>query len=111
MKITMNMDVSRQTGATYVQEQRQAEKANKPETEKKSVELSLSEEQSRKATLTDAEVQCAIENILASESGIYDVQQAEQMVAEVNKRILANADDAVLTQANQTPPMVAELTQ
>lgn len=111
MKITMNMDVSRQTGATYTQENKLVNKNNQVDSSQKTVEVSLSEEQVRKSVVTDEELQCAIENVISSESGIYDVQQAEKMIDEVNKKILANANEAVLSQANQTPPMVTELTQ
>lgn len=111
MKITMNMDVTRQTGATYTQDYKQVSSNAKADATEKAVEVSLSEEQIRKSVVTDEELQCAIENVLSSESGIYDVQQAEKMVAEANKKILENANEAVLSQANQTPPVVAELTQ
>lgn len=111
MKITMNMDVTRQTGATYTQEQKLVNNNVKMDSTEQTVEVSLSESQVRKSVVTEEELQCAIENIISSESGIYDVQQAEKMVAEANKKILENANDAVLSQANQTPPMVTELIQ
>lgn len=111
MKITMNMDVSRQTGASYTQENKSVNKNTQTTSTEKTVEVSLSEEQIRKSVVTEEELQCAIENVMSLESGIYDVQQAEKMIADANRKILANANEAVLSQANQTPPMVTELTQ
>lgn len=111
MKITTNMDVNKQIGATYIQDNKPVNKNEKADMPEKAVEVSLSDEQKRSVTLSDEELQCAIENILVSQSSVYDVQQAEKMIAEVNRNILANANEAVLAQANQTPAMVTELTQ
>ena len=51
----------------------------------------------------------AWENILSASSSITDVSKAEEMVREANRRILENADDAVLAQASQTAQITAEL--
>lgn len=110
MKITTNMDVNKQTGAAYLSDNKSAIKNEKPQAFEKAVEVSLSEEQ-KYSTLSEDEFQCALENLLVSQSDLYDVQQAEEMIAGVNRNILANANEAVLAQANQTPVMVAELTQ
>ena len=40
-----------------------------------------------------------------------DVEQANAMIQAANKNILANANDAVLAQANQTTQMVTELSK
>lgn len=110
MKITTNMDVNKQTGATYTADNKLVNKNEKNEAAEKAVEVSISTEQ-RYNSLSDEELQCALENLLGSQSSLYDVQQAEEMIAGVNRNILANANEAVLAQANQTPAMVAELTQ
>lgn len=111
MKITTNMDVNKQTGATYLTESKAVNKNEKADRPEKAVEVSLSAEQSRSTVLSDEELQCALENLLVSQNNVYDVQQAEKMITEANRNILANANEAVLAQANQTPPMVTELTQ
>lgn len=110
MKITTNMDVNKQIGAAYVSDNKAAMKNEKVDTQEKAAELSLSTEQNGRTVLTDEELQCALENLLVSQNNVYDVQQAEQMIAEVNRNILENANEAVLAQANQTPAMVVELT-
>ena len=38
-----------------------------------------------------------------------DISKAEEMIRESNRRILDQASDAVLTQANQTVPVTSEL--
>lgn len=113
MRIANNVDVSKQQDVRYTQDT-QSEIQNrsvKQDASDKAVELSLSAGQGRKAVLTDEELQCALENVMASQSSVYDVQQPEKMIAEANRNILKNAADSVLAQANQTPPMVTELTQ
>lgn len=110
MKITTNMDVNKQIGAAYVSDNKAATKKEKADVQEKAVEVSLSTEQNGRTVLTDEELQCALENLLVSQNNVYDVQQAEQMIAEANRNILANANDSVLAQANQTPVMVTELT-
>lgn len=115
MKITNNMDVNKpldvNAKAAQVNQQKEQSKKTVSQTPKRVIEVSLTAEQDRKKVLSDEELKCAIENIISSQSGIYDVQQADEMIREANKRILANSGDAVLAQANQTPPMVTELTQ
>ncbi|MBQ6996345.1 MAG: hypothetical protein IJN64_17955 [Lachnospiraceae bacterium] len=110
MKITTNMDVNKQIGAAYVSDNKAVMKREKNDTPEKVVEVSLSTEQRNRTVLSDEELQCALENLLVSQNNVYDVQQAEQMIAKVNRNILANANEAVLAQANQTPAMVVELT-
>ena len=44
----------------------------------------------------------ALENINAASSLAADVAKAEEMIREANRRILAQSDDSVLAQANQT---------
>ena len=111
MKITTNMDVNTQKGVLQAQENKPVNKNEKANTPEKAVEVSFSSETNRNKVLSDEELQCAIENVLASQSSVYDVEQAEKMIAEANRNILANSNEAVLSQANQTPPMVTELTQ
>ena len=53
--------------------------------------------------------EAALENILAASSSISDVSKAEEMIREANKRILEQAGDSVLTQANQTVEVTSEL--
>lgn len=51
----------------------------------------------------------AMENILSASSSITDVSKAEEMIREANRRILEQADDSVLSQANQTVEVTSEL--
>lgn len=111
MKITTNREVNRQIGATYTTDNKYVNKNEKAVIEERTVEVSLSTEQGSNVVRSDEGLQCALENLLVSQSSVYDVQQAEEMIAKVNRNILANADEAVLAQANQTPVMVIELTQ
>ena len=65
---------------------------------------------SLKLTVKPGDTQeAALENILAASSSITDVSKAEEMIREANKRILEQADDAVLAQANQTVEVTSEL--
>lgn len=113
MIISNKLDVTKQPEIAYTPENTtaKAKEAEKPSVPNRVVEVSLSAEQERKAVLSDEELQCAIENVLSAQSSVYDVAQAEEMIAQANRRILEQADEAVLAQANQTPPMVSELTQ
>lgn len=110
MKIAANMDVKKQIGAAYAPDNKATMKREKNDMHEKAVEVSFSVEQSNRAVLSDDELQCALENLLVSQNDVYDVQQAEQMISRVNCNILANANEAVLAQVNQTPAMVMELT-
>lgn len=110
MKITTNMDVNKQIGAAYVADNKASAVKEKKDMSEKAVEVSLSTENSGRAVLSEEELQCALENLLVSQNDVSDVQQAEQMITEINRNILANANEAVLAQANQTPAMVVELT-
>ena len=51
----------------------------------------------------------ALENINAASSLAADVAKAEEMIREANRRILAQSDDSVLAQANQTSDAVTKL--
>lgn len=51
----------------------------------------------------------AMENFLSASSSITDVSKAEEMIREANRRILEQADDSVLSQANQTVEVTSEL--
>lgn len=51
----------------------------------------------------------ALENINAASSAVEDVAKADEMIREANRRILQNADDSVLAQANQTTAVVSNL--
>lgn len=51
----------------------------------------------------------ALENINAASSAAADVAKADEMIREANRRILENADDSVLAQANQTTAVVSNL--
>lgn len=53
--------------------------------------------------------EAALENANAAASAVTDVFKAEEMIREANKRILEQADDAVLAQANQTAIVTTEL--
>lgn len=96
--------VSKEDGSRTVQQ-------NPVSSSDKEIEVSLSEEHKRGAALTEEELNCALENILSSESGIMDVEQADEMIRAANKNILNHANEAVLTQANQTAQMVQELSK
>lgn len=109
MRITSNRDVNTQQGIKYTQDIQ--DKGVKKDNPASGVAVSLSSKQERIAVLSDEELQSALENVLSSKSDIQNVQQADEMIARANKRILENANESILAQANQTPPMVAELTQ
>ena len=51
----------------------------------------------------------ALENINAASSLAADVAKAEEMIREANRRILAQSDDSVLAQANQSSDAVTKL--
>ncbi|MDE7274834.1 MAG: hypothetical protein K2N95_17625 [Lachnospiraceae bacterium] len=55
------------------------------------------------------ETESAIENINAASSAVEDIAKAEEMIREANRRILAQSDDSVLAQANQTTDAVTKL--
>ncbi len=61
--------------------------------------------QSRTGDVAEA----ALENINAASSAAADVTKADEMIREANRRILENADDSVLAQANQTTAVVSNL--
>lgn len=111
MRIASNVELTKQTDVNEIKAKPETLKENiQPEINNDStVEVSISTQQ--KGILSDEELQCAIENVLASQSSIMDVTQAAEMIAQANRNILEHADEAVLAQANQTKPMVAELTQ
>ena len=97
--------LSKEEPGTKVQEQTTAQVADKE------VEVSISDVNSRKSALSEEELNVALENVLASQSNIWDVEQANVMIQAANKNILSNANDAVLAQANQTTQMVTELSK
>ena len=97
--------LSKEELGTKVQEQTTAQAADKE------VEVSISDVNSRKSVLSDDELNVALENVLASQSNILDVDKANVMIQAANKNILSNANDAVLAQANQTTQMVTELSK
>lgn len=51
------------------------------------------------------------ENSEASMSSIHDIDKVDEMIANAQKNILANADDAVAAQANQGAAGVISLVQ
>jgi flagellin len=51
------------------------------------------------------------ENLVAAESRIRDVDMAEEMVKLTKENILAQAGQAMLAQANQSPQSVLQLLQ
>ena len=117
MLVTNHMEVSKKPGQNYtaalsreesgakVQEQTTAQAADKE------IKVEISDANSRSIVLSDVELQSALENVLASQSNVLDVEQADDMIRAANRKILENADDAVLAQANQTTQMVAELSK
>ncbi len=117
MLVTNHMEVNKKPEQNYtaalskeepgkkVQEQTTAQAADKE------IEVAISDANSRSTVLSDAELQTALENVLASQSNVMDVEQANAMIQAANKNILANANDAVLAQANQTTQMVTELSK
>ncbi len=89
-------------------------KANEKE-EKLTIGQKLAEEEkddavalSLSSKATDAS-EFALENFNSAASTITDISKAEEMIRESNRRILDQASDAVLTQANQTVPVTSEL--
>lgn len=113
MKVANNVDLNRQyemTKAVDAQVEKQGKENTTPAVDKE-VEVSLSSEQRGKTVLTDEELEVAVQNALAMQSDIKNVEEAERMIAAVNKKVLARASEAMLAQANQTPPVVAELTK
>lgn len=117
MLVTNHMEVNKQPEQNYsstiskeesgknVQEQTTAQVSDK------GVEVALSDANMRSTVLTEEELNSALENILASQSGIMDVEKADEMIRTANQRILANANESVLAQANQTTQMVKELSK
>ena len=95
--------LSKEESGTKVQEQTTAQAADKE------VEVAISDVNSRKSVLSDDELNVALENVLASQSNILDVDKADDMIRAANRRILENANDSVLAQANQSSDVVKEL--
>ena len=95
--------LSKEEPGTKVQEQTTAQAADKE------IEVAISDANSRSTVFSDADLQTALENGLASQSNVMDVEQANAMIQAANKNILANANDAVLAQANQSSDVVKEL--
>lgn len=62
-----------------------------------------------KAKTSDVPDAAVLENINAASSLAADVAKAEEMIREANRRILAQSDDSVLAQANQTSDSVTKL--
>lgn len=113
MLVTNNMEVTNKPMAAMpkddngarVQEQTAAQTADQE------IEVAISAANINSSILTEDELNSALENVLASQSSVMDVEQADSMIREALGNIYTNADDSVLAQANQTPPMVAELTK
>lgn len=110
MKITNNVTQNVQADQDYTKKLQKKTNTNSQENNAgNGIEVSLSTESSN--LLTYQELQCAIENIAASQSSIISIEQAEEMISRANKNILDNSNEAVLAQANQSAPSVAELTK
>lgn len=117
MLVTNHMEVNKQPEQNYaatlskeepgrkVQEQTTAQAADKE------IEVAISDTTSKSSVLSEEELNVALENVLASQSNILDVDKADDMIRAANRRILENANDSVLAQANQTAQMVAELSK
>lgn len=115
MLVTNHMEVNKQPEQKYaatlskeesgkkVQEQTTAQAADKE------IEVAISDTTSKSSVLSEEELNVALENVLASQSNILDVDKADDMIRAANRRILENASDSVLAQANQTSEMVKEL--
>lgn len=115
MLVTNHMEVNKQPEQKYaatlskeepgkkVQEQTTAQAADKE------IEVAISDTTSKSSVLSKEELNVALENVLASQSNILDVDKADDMIRAANRRILENANDSVLAQANQTSEMVKEL--
>lgn len=115
MLVTNHMEVNKQPEQKYaatlskeepgkkVQEQTTAQAADKE------IEVAISDTTSKSSVLSEEELNVALENVLASQSNILDVDKADDMIRAANRRILENANDSVLAQANQTSEMVKEL--
>lgn len=115
MLVTNHMEVNKQPEQKYVatlskeepgkkvQEQTTAQAADKE------IEVAISDTTSKSSVLSEEELNVALENVLASQSNILDVDKADDMIRTANRRILENANDSVLAQANQTSEMVKEL--
>ena len=112
MKITNSVELNRQYEMVKSAEGQTAYQGKEMAVESdKEVKVSLSAEQKGKTVLTDEELEVAVQNALAMQSDINSVEEAERMIAAVNKKVLTRASEAMLAQANQTPPVVAELTK
>lgn len=117
MLVTNHMEVNKKPEQNYtaavskeelgakVQEQTTAQQTDKE------IEVAISGSGSEGTVLSDAYLQAALENVLASQSSVMDVEQAEAMIRKANQNILANANESVLAQANQTTQMVTELSK
>lgn len=60
-------------------------------------------------TLSGKLRQAAEENILSSQSNIFDVSKAEEMIRQANQNILTQADDALKVQSHQNVAVAIEL--
>lgn len=111
MQIKSNLayDVMRRTKEANEAYAVKAAKENKLATGQKMAETSSDaaslQIQSKASDITDA----VLENINAASSAAADVTKADEMIREANRRILENADDSVLAQANQTTAVVSNL--
>ena len=113
MLVTNHMEVNKKPEQNYTTALSKEEPGTKVQATAqeadKEVEVSISDVNSRKSVLSDDELNVALENVLASQSNILDVDKADDMIRAANRRILENANDSVLAQANQSSDVVKEL--
>lgn len=95
--------------AYAAKESASAAKENKLATGKKLAEQSSDAVSLQIKSKTSDVSESALENINAASSAAQDVAKADEMIREANRRILENADDSVLAQANQTTAVVSNL--
>ena len=95
--------LSKEEPGTKVQEQTTAKAADRE------IEVAISDVNSRKSVLSDDELNVALENVLASQSNILDVDKADDMIRAAKRRIVEDANDSVLAHANQSSDVVKEL--
>lgn len=111
MEIKNNIAVgAKKTNELYAAKARAAEKEGKLALGRKVAEEEKDDAVALRISARPVDVsETALENANSAASAITDIAKAEEMIREANRRILDNAGDSVLSQANQTVPVTSEL--
>ena len=103
MLVTNHMEVSKKPEQNYTTALSKEEPGTKVQ------ERTTAQAADKEVEVSISDVNVALENVLASQSDILDVDKADDMIRAANRRILENANDSVLAQANQSSDVVKEL--